>query len=72
MSSSRPLTALAVILARGGSTGIPRKNLATVGGVPLLARAIRAAHTANSVDSVVVSTDDEEIAAVAPSGRAPG
>jgi YrbI family 3-deoxy-D-manno-octulosonate 8-phosphate phosphatase len=50
-----------VIPARGGSKGIPRKNLKTVGGVPLIVRAIRAALLAGRVGRVVVSTDDYEI-----------
>lgn len=54
-----------VIPARGGSKGIPRKNLRRVGGMPLVARAISAASAATLVDRVVVSTDDPEIAAVA-------
>lgn len=45
--------------------GIPRKNLAYVGGHPLIGRAIIAARGAALVDSVVVSTDDEAIASVA-------
>lgn len=56
---------VAVIPARGGSKGVSRKNLRRVGGVPLVARAIAAARATASVDLVVVSTDDAEIAAVA-------
>lgn len=56
---------VAVIPARGGSKGVPRKNLRRVGGVPLLARAIESARAATLIDRVVVSTDDHEIAAVA-------
>lgn len=55
----------AIIPARGGSKGVPRKNLRRVGGVPLIERAVRAAAAASGVDLVVVSTDDAEIAAVA-------
>jgi CMP-N-acetylneuraminic acid synthetase len=55
---------LALIPARGGSKGIPRKNLAVVGGETLLARAIESA-AAPQIDRVVVSTDDDEIAAAA-------
>lgn len=55
---------VAVIPARGGSKGIPRKNLQRVGGVPLVERAVRAASAASGIDLVVVSTDDDEIAAV--------
>ncbi|GHA08613.1 cytidylyltransferase domain-containing protein [Streptomyces echinoruber] len=56
---------LAVIPARGGSKGVPAKNLAPVGGVPLVARAVRACLAARLVTDVVVSTDDRAIAAVA-------
>ncbi|QIG40863.1 acylneuraminate cytidylyltransferase [Microbacterium sp. 4R-513] len=56
---------VAVIPARGGSKGVPRKNLRRVGGVPLVARAVAAARRSGAVDRVVVSTDDVEIAAVA-------
>ncbi|WOF23318.1 acylneuraminate cytidylyltransferase [Microbacterium betulae] len=56
---------VAVIPARGGSKGVPRKNLRRVGGLPLVARAIVAAQEASGVDRVVVSTDDAEIAGVA-------
>jgi YrbI family 3-deoxy-D-manno-octulosonate 8-phosphate phosphatase len=59
------VTAHAVIPARGGSKGIPRKNLQTVGGVPLVARTVAAAIGASSIDLVFVTTDDEEIAGVA-------
>ena len=56
---------LAVIPARGGSKGVPGKNLAPVGGVPLVVRAIRAATAAHRVTAVAVSTDDPAIAAAA-------
>jgi N-acylneuraminate cytidylyltransferase len=56
---------LAVIPARGGSKGIPRKNLVTIGGVPLIGRTVRAARACAAIEDVVVSTDDAEIAAVA-------
>ncbi|WP_149083485.1 MULTISPECIES: acylneuraminate cytidylyltransferase [Microbacterium] len=61
---------VAIIPARGGSKQIPRKNLERVGGVPLVARAVRAAHAAARIDLVVVSTDDDEIAAVAEAAGA--
>ncbi|GAA3919630.1 acylneuraminate cytidylyltransferase [Microbacterium invictum] len=61
---------VAVIPARGGSKGVPRKNLRPVAGVPLIVRAVRAARRAGSVDLVVVSTDDAEIAAVAAAAGA--
>jgi N-acylneuraminate cytidylyltransferase len=59
------LRVVCVIPARGGSKGVPRKNLALVGGRPLVVRAVRAALAAPHVDLVVVSTDDAEIAEVA-------
>lgn len=52
---------LAVIPARGGSKGIPRKNLAEICGIPLVARSILHARESSCVNRVVVSTDDEEI-----------
>ncbi|TWT98636.1 acylneuraminate cytidylyltransferase family protein [Stieleria varia] len=55
---------LGVIPARGGSKGIPRKNLADVCGRPLIAWTIEQALAAESLDSVVLSTDDPEIADV--------
>lgn len=56
---------VAVIPARGGSKGVPGKNVAPVAGVPLVARAIRACLAAERVTEVVVSTDDAGIAEVA-------
>jgi N-acylneuraminate cytidylyltransferase len=56
---------LALIPARGGSKGIPRKNIRSFAGYPLIAWSIAAGLQANSVSRVIVSTDAEEIAAVA-------
>ncbi|MFF0220769.1 cytidylyltransferase domain-containing protein [Streptomyces sp. NPDC004629] len=56
---------LAVIPARGGSKGVPAKNLAPVGGVPLVARAVHECRASRLVTDVVVSTDDQAIAAAA-------
>ncbi|WP_399935622.1 cytidylyltransferase domain-containing protein [Streptomyces kanamyceticus] len=56
---------LAVIPARGGSKGVPAKNLAPVGGVPLVVRAVHACLGARLVTDVVVSTDDHVIAETA-------
>ncbi len=56
---------IALIPARGGSKGIPRKNLQRVGGRPLVVRSILHARAANRIDGVYVSTDDDDIAAVA-------
>lgn len=52
-----------LITARGGSKGLPRKNIAPVGGLPLIEWTIRAAR-ASRIDRCIVSTDNEEIAAV--------
>jgi len=56
---------LAVIPARGGSKGIPQKNICLLAGKPLIAYSIEQAQQAQMVDRVVVSTDDPEIGAVA-------
>lgn len=56
---------LAVIPARGGSKGIPKKNIKLLFGKPLIAWSIEAAHKANCIDHVCVSTDCDEIAKVA-------
>ncbi len=56
---------LALIPARGGSKRLPGKNIMALGGKPLIAHTIEAALQAQSVDRVVVSTDDGEIAGVA-------
>ncbi|MFJ6568051.1 cytidylyltransferase domain-containing protein [Streptomyces sp. NPDC091292] len=56
---------LAVIPARGGSKGVPAKNLMPVGGVPLVARAVRECRATRLVTDVVVSTDDSAIAVAA-------
>lgn len=55
---------LAVVPARGGSKGIPHKNIALLAGRPLIAYTLIAAQAAQSLDRVVISTDDAEIAAV--------
>ncbi len=58
------MPALAVIPARGGSKGLPRKNIRPLCGKPLIAWTIDAALRARQVGRVVVSTDDPEIASV--------
>jgi len=60
---------VAIIPARGGSKGVPGKNLRPVGGVPLVVRAVRSALAVASIDEVVVTTDD---AAIAERARAAG
>ncbi|MEI7967448.1 MAG: acylneuraminate cytidylyltransferase family protein [Betaproteobacteria bacterium] len=59
------LSVLALITARGGSKGLPGKNLRPVNGRPLIDFTIAAARSAACVDRVVLSTDDDEIAHVA-------
>lgn len=59
------LAIAAIIPARGGSKGIPRKNLRRVGGIPLIGRAVLAAKGSRWVQQVFVSTEDAEIAVVA-------
>lgn len=56
---------VAIIPARGGSKGIPRKNIVDLGGKPLVAYSIETALAAGQIDRVIVSTDDEEIAEIA-------
>ncbi|HEY0714193.1 MAG TPA: acylneuraminate cytidylyltransferase family protein [Polyangia bacterium] len=56
---------LAVIPARGGSKGLPGKNLRAVAGIPLIGHAIRCAQRVPGIARIVVSTDSPEIAAVA-------
>ncbi|QHW32613.1 acylneuraminate cytidylyltransferase family protein [Paenibacillus rhizovicinus] len=56
---------LAVIPARGGSKGLPRKNIRELAGKPLIAWTLEAAAASQYIDRCIVSTDDEEIAAVA-------
>ena len=56
---------LAVIPARGGSKGVPRKNLQNICGKPLIAYSIEAAKGVSRLTDIIVSTEDEEIAQVA-------
>jgi CMP-N-acetylneuraminic acid synthetase len=53
------------IFARGGSKGVPRKNIRLLAGKPLIAYAIETARASALIDRVIVSTDDTEIAEVA-------
>lgn len=55
---------VAFIFARGGSKGVPRKNIRMLAGKPLIAHSIEVAQASPSIDRVVTSTDDEEIAAI--------
>ncbi len=56
---------IAIIPARGGSKGLPGKNLRSLGGLPLIAHSIRFAHLCPEVERCIVSTDCEEIAKAA-------
>ncbi len=65
MSSSNKIKALGVILARGGSKGVPNKNILNLCGKPIIAYTILDALRAKRLHRVVVSTDDKEIAKIA-------
>jgi len=56
---------LALIPARGGSKGVPRKNVRMLGGRPLIAWTIEAANASRYIDRLILSSDDEEIMRVA-------
>lgn len=55
---------IGIIPARGGSKGLPGKNLKLLGGLPLVAHTIRAAKEARTLDRIILSTDSPEIAEV--------
>lgn len=57
----------ALIFARGGSKGIPGKNIIDLGGAPLIGHSIRTAYHAGIFDRIIISTDCQKIAAVARS-----
>ena len=56
---------IAIIPARGGSKGIPNKNIKQLSGKPLIAYTIEAAKNAKSLKKIILSTDDQEIAKIA-------
>jgi N,N'-diacetyl-8-epilegionaminate cytidylyltransferase len=56
------LNTIAFIFARGGSKGVPRKNIREIAGKPLIAHTITLALESQQIDKVIVSTDDPEIA----------
>ena len=64
-ANGRELSVLAVIPARGGSKGVLRKNMRTVGGVSLVGRAAHLAASLPWIDHTVISTEDAEIRAEA-------
>lgn len=55
---------LGIVPARGGSKGIPRKNLVSISGRPLLAYTLEEARRSHKLDRILLSTDDHEIAAL--------
>lgn len=59
------LRIVALVCARGGSKGVPRKNIRPLAGKPLIVHTIEAAKACPFFDAIVISTDDEEIAAIA-------
>jgi CMP-N,N'-diacetyllegionaminic acid synthase len=59
------LPVLAVIPARGGSKGLPRKNIVEFAGLPLIAHSIRLAKMCPEISECIISTDSEEIASIA-------
>lgn len=59
------MKARAFIFARGGSKGVPRKNVKLLNGIPLIGHAINVACACPSLGEVIVSTDDDEIATIA-------
>ena len=64
------MKALAIITARGGSKRIPRKNIKEFLGKPIICYSIEAALASGIFDEVMVSTDDDEIAAIAKNAGA--
>jgi N-acylneuraminate cytidylyltransferase len=64
------VTTFAFVFARGGSRGLPRKNVRPLAGKPLVVHAIECAQAVSEIDRVFVSTDDAEIAEIARAARA--
>ena len=64
------LKVICIICARGGSKGLPKKNLQLLDGEPLICRAIRHAQESKCLDTILVTTDDPEIAQLAVSAGA--
>ena len=64
------MSTICLIPARGGSKRIPRKNVRSFAGLPMIAHSIRAAQSAGVFDRILCSTDDEEVAAVAAAAGA--
>lgn len=55
---------IAIIPARGGSKGLPGKNIKKINGLPLIGYSIKAAQESNLISRIIVSTDDEQIAMI--------
>jgi CMP-N-acetylneuraminic acid synthetase len=66
-STKASVRILGVIPARGGSKGVPRKNIATLAGRPLISYTIDVASQSTMIDATIVTTDDQEIAEIARS-----
>src|SRR3989338_1500017 len=69
MKGGTPQGTYAIIPARGGSKGFPKKSIAPLGGFPLIAYSIAAAKLSKKIDRIIVSTDSEEMAALAETRR---
>jgi N-acylneuraminate cytidylyltransferase len=65
LRSERPAKIIALVPARGGSKRLPRKNLRTLAGKPLVVHSIEHGLASRYIERVIVSTDDREIAAIA-------
>ncbi len=63
--SNKKSNCVAFIFARGGSKGVPGKNIKMLGGMPLIAHSIKMAQSCPFIDQVIVSTDDHSISTVA-------
>jgi len=61
MSDEEELKIIAIIPARGGSKGIPKKNITPINGKPLISYTIEQCKSTNKIDRIIVSTDDKEI-----------
>ena len=59
------MNTIAIIMARGGSKGLPRKNVKLLAGKPLIAYTIEHAIASGVCDEVIVTTEDDEIAEIA-------
>lgn len=69
VKSTKNPQVLAVVTARGGSKGIPQKNIKKLGGIPLVAWTLRVAGKSRRITDLIISTDDPDIATVAKKYR---